>query len=336
MPAVLKNKWLLWLVVLGLVIAGLLIWRWEQRAQPLPELRLYGNIDLRQVALAFNNSERISEVLAQEGDKVQAGQVLARLDIARLTPRVAEVAAQTDAQQQVVLRMRHGSRPEEIAQARANLAAAKADADYAGLQYRRLQALTEESGGQAVSQQDLDNSRASLASNDARVQLQQKALDLAVLGPRQEDVAQAEAQLRGDQAQLAFLRQQIKDAELVAPALGIVRSRLLEPGELSTPQRPVFSLALIDPKWVRAYVSELDLGHVQPGMTAQVTVDSFPKQVFKGWVGFISPVAEFTPKAVQTEELRPSLAYEVRVFVKDPADALRLGMPATVTLPVAP
>jgi HlyD family secretion protein len=95
----------------------------------------------------------------------------------------------------------------------------------------------------------------------------------------------------------------------------------------------VFSLAITDPKWVRAYVSEPDLGKVQPGMAAFVVVDSFPDRRFDGWVGFISPMAEFTPKTVQTEELRPSLVYEVRVFVQDPADTLRLGMPATVYLP---
>jgi HlyD family secretion protein len=102
---------------------------------------------------------------------------------------------------------------------------------------------------------------------------------------------------------------------------------------MASPLRPVFSLAITDPKWVRAYVSEPDLGKVRPGMAASVAVDSFPGRRFDGWVGFISPVAEFTPKAVQTEELRTSLVYEVRVFVKDPADELRLGMPATVTLP---
>jgi HlyD family secretion protein len=101
-----------------------------------------------------------------------------------------------------------------------------------------------------------------------------------------------------------------------------------------SPQKPVFSLAIIDPKWVRAYVSEPDLGKVRPGMTATVAVDSFPDRRFDGWVGFVSPVAEFTPKTVQTEELRSSLVYEVRVFVKDEADHLRLGMPATVYLPL--
>jgi HlyD family secretion protein len=79
-------------------------------------------------------------------------------------------------------------------------------------------------------------------------------------------------------------------------------------------------------------VSESNLGKIHEGMTAAVVVDSFPQRRFEGWVGFISPVAEFTPKTVQTEELRTSLVYEVRVFVKDPSDELRLGMPATVYL----
>ena len=83
---------------------------------------------------------------------------------------------------------------------------------------------------------------------------------------------------------------------------------------------------------MRAYVAEPDLGKVRAGMTAFVSVDSFPNQRFEGWVGFISPVAEFTPKSVQTQELRPSLVYEVRIFVNDPSDNLRLGMPATVHL----
>ena len=155
----------------------------------------------------------------------------------------------------------------------------------------------------------------------------QKALALTVAGPRPEEVAEAAARLRVAEAQLAFLQQQLADAQLVAPVHGIVRTRLMEPGEMASPQKPVFSLAVTDPKWVRAYVSEPDLGKVSPGMMASVVVDSFPERRFEGWVGFISPVAEFTPKAVQTEELRTSLVYEVSVFVKDPGDAFRLGMP---------
>ena len=103
---------------------------------------------------------------------------------------------------------------------------------------------------------------------------------------------------------------------------------------MASPQRPVFSLAIADPKWVRAFISEPDLGKIKSGIPAAIEVDSFAGRSFEGWIGFISPVAEFTPKTVQTEELRTSLVYEVRVFVKDPADELRLGMPASVYLQV--
>ena len=103
-----------------------------------------------------------------------------------------------------------------------------------------------------------------------------------------------------------------------------------------TPQRPVFNLAITDPKWVRAYVSDPDLGKIYPGMKASISVDSFPGRAFSGWVGFISSVAEFTPKAVETVELRSSLVYEIRGFVQDPQDEVRLGMPATVALEINP
>jgi len=263
---------------------------------------------------------------------VHRGQSLAWLDTSRLKPQVDQARAQADAQRQVLERLRNGNRPEEIAQARANVVSAGADAANVRLQYARVKEAEQSSSGRAVSQQDVDNARAALDVAEARLAVNQKALDLEVAGPRKEDIAQAEAQLRADEALVEFLRRQLADAQLLAPLDGVIRSRLMEPGEMASPQKPVFSLAIIDPKWVRAYVSEPDLGKVHPGHTASITVDSFPDHRFEGWVGFISPVAEFTPKTVQTQELRTSLVYEVRVFVKDSSDDLRLGMPATVRL----
>jgi HlyD family secretion protein len=375
------------LIVVLLAVAGTaasMPWWLTHRHKTAQELILYGNVDLRQVELAFNNSERIAAVLVQEGDHVRPGQVLARLDTRRLEPQVAQAEAQAAAQrhiverlrhgsrpeeiaqaeaevaaqQQVVERLRHGSRPEEIAQARANVESAKADAANTRRQYERLKPLLDRPVGGAVSQQDVDNAKAAwdvaeaklvvtqkalalavagprpeeVAEAEARLVALQKALALTIAGPRPEEVAEAEARLRAAEAQLALLQQQLAEAQLVAPVNGIVRTRLMEPGEMASPQKPVFSLAVTDPKWVRAYVSEPDLGKVSPGMAASVAVDSFPERRFDGWVGFISPIAEFTPKAVQTTELRTSLVYEVRVFVKDPGDALLLGMPATVSL----
>jgi membrane fusion protein PltH len=326
-----KRTLLIVLLITALAAAGV-AWWFFQRHEAERTLVLYGNIDLRQVQLAFNNSERIAAVLVQEGDHVKQGQVLARLDTSRLEPQVAQAVAQAAAQRQVVTRLRNGSRPEEIAQARANVESAKADLTNAQRQYERLKNAAEVSGGRAVRQQDVDAAKATLEMADAKLAVNQKSLDLAVLGPRKEDIAENEARLRANEAQAALLRQQMADSQLIAPTNAVVRTRIMEPGEMASPQNPVFSLAVIDPKWVRAYVSEPDLGKIHPGMAATIAVDSFPKRGFDGWIGFISPVAEFTPKAVQTEELRSSLVYEVRVFVKDPSDELRLGMPASVYL----
>jgi HlyD family secretion protein len=309
-----------------------LAWWLTHRHAASNEIVLYGNIDLREVDLAFNDSQRVVSVLVREGDAVRKGQVLARLDTSRLEPQLAQAEAQAAAQRAVVDRLHHGSRPEEIAQARANLMLAQADARQSRDNYRRLEAVSSNSGGRAVSRQEVDDAKAQADVSDARVAVNRKALQLALIGPRQEDIAQAEAMLDGEGAQVALLKQELADAELRAPLDAVVRSRIAEPGDMASPQKTALTLAIIDPKWVRAYVSETELGRVQPGMRAAVEVDSFPGRRFQGWVGFISPEAEFTPKTVQTEELRSSLVYEIRVFVTDPGDVLRLGMPATVYL----
>jgi len=320
-------------VVLVLVVAagGWLAWWLFSRDKTVDQLNLHGNVDLRQVNLSFNDNGRIASVLVQEGDQVHKAQVLARLDTSRLEPQLAESVALAAAQHAVVERFHNGSRPEEIAQARANLQSAQADGVSARQQYQRLMNLTQSSPG-AISQLDIDSAKAALDVVDAKVAVNQKALELENAGPRKEDIAQAESQSRADDAQVALLRQELSDAQLLAPCNAVVRARLLEPGEMVSPQTPVFSLAIIHPKWIRAYADEPDLGNVHPGMAATVTTDSFPDRPLDGWVGFISPIAEFTPKDVQTEELRTSLVYEIRVFVKDPGDELRLGMPATVHL----
>jgi HlyD family secretion protein len=323
------------LIAVALAIAAGVAWWLADGREHSGALVVYGNVDLRQVDLPFNANERVIEVLAQEGDHVKLGQVMARLDATRIQPQVAKAEADVAAQQQVVNRMHAGSRPEEIAQGRANVLSARADSANARRQYDRLLELSRNSSGRAVSQQDLDSAHAALDVAEARLAVNRKALDLQLAGPRKEDIAQAEAQQKADEAQLALLRRQLADTELHAPIDGVVRSRLVEPGEIVSPQKAAFTLAITDPKWVRAYIAERDLGSVREGLRASVTTDAAASQPFEGWVGFISPVAEFTPKTVQTEELRSSLVYEIRVFVKDPEDRLRLGMPATVHLNLA-
>ncbi len=266
-------------LLVGVIVIAAALWSFSRR-QGQAELDLYGNVDLRQVELPFNGSERVAAVLAQEGDHVKQGQLLARLDTSRLAPQVAKAQADLAAQQQAVDRLHHGNRPEEIAQARANVDAAAADAHNARAQFARLNTLSESSSGRAVSRQDMDAAKAALDTAEARLAVNQKALALELAGPRKEDVAQGEAQLRADQAQLALLQQQLKDADLLAPLDAVVRSRIVEPGEISSPQKSAFTLAIVDPKWVRAYVAEPDLGSVHEGMRAAVTVDAFQGRRF--------------------------------------------------------
>jgi HlyD family secretion protein len=140
------------------------------------------------------------------------------------------------------------------------------------------------------------------------------------------------AQAKADEAALAYTNEALKDAELYAPAPGVIRERILEQGDMASPLTPVFTLALTDPVWVRAYLPQTALGKVKPGMRAVITTDSFPGKNYDGWIGYVSPTAEFTPKNVETPELRTRLVYRMRVFACNPQGELRLGMPATVTV----
>ncbi len=299
------------------------------------ELVLYGNVDQRQVELAFIDAERVAEVLVQEGDEVREGQVLARLETRRLRDRIAVAEAQLASAQSNLLRLRNGSRPEEVDQARAAVASAEAELAFSQASHGRYSSLWRQTRGQAVSRQDVDQALLQLNVAKARLEEQRKGLRLAELGPRHEDVAEGEARALEAERGLEQLRRQLDDAELRSPAASVVNRRLLEPGDMASPARAVLSLAELDPKWVRAYVSEREMGRVRQGMRALVLADSHPGEPVEGRLGFISSVAEFTPKSVETAELRTSLVYEVRIYVRDEKNLLRLGMPVTVRFPDA-
>ena len=292
-------------------------------------LKIYGTIDIRDASLAFMEQERIDSMQAEEGMHVKKGQVLATLRTAKLGAAIMEVQARIAAQKEAVAKLEAGNRPQEIDQARAEVAAARARVENASRTVERLKA-TSSAGASSI--QNYDDAKARLKVETAQLSAGRKALDLLKEGPRIEDLAVARHQLEALEANLALLKIRLSDMTLTAPANGIIQSRILEQGELAGPSRPVFILALTDPKWVRAYIPEPMLGKINRGMTAKIFTDSLPGRPLDGWVGFISPVAEFTPRAVATEDLRTQLVYEARVFVTDPKDILRLGTPVTVTI----
>ncbi|MDS9469445.1 HlyD family efflux transporter periplasmic adaptor subunit [Paracoccus sp. MBLB3053] len=307
-------------------------WWWSERDSQSPDALIFqGNVDIRQVALAFDGSGRVVQIDVDEGDQVKTGDVLAQIDTKTLELQAREAEAQLEAARQDLLRLQNGTRPEEIDQIKAQLVSAEATAQRVARDYERLaKLLTGRSG--AVSAQSVEQAASESDAATAKVAEVRAALALAEAGPRVEEVAAAKARHTAMEANLALLNYQIEQGTLRAPIDAVVRSRLLEPGDQATPQKPVFALSVNRPKWIRLYIGEPDLGRIQPGMPAEIRTDSDAANPFAGKVGYISSVAEFTPKYVQTEELRTSLVYEVRVIVDDAADKLRLGQPVTVEL----
>lgn len=314
------------IVITALAAGG---WFHYHDNRPVTDLTLQGNVDIRQVDLAFNASGRISRILVREGDRVKAGQLLASLDTERLQLSLAQLEAQTSAQRDVLARYQAGSRPEEIRQARAQRDAARAAAADARAYYQRQTDLVTR---HFVSQQQADSAKFALDKADAQLGAAEQTLRLAELGPRREDIATAKANLNAGEAAEAVMRHDIREGELHAPSDGVIENRILEPGDMASPQKPVFTLALTGPVWVRAYLSETDLGRVPVGARARIDTDS--GKPVNGWIGYVAPNAEFTPKSVETTEIRASLVYQTRVYVCGNGDGLRQGMPATVTIPL--
>ena len=318
-----KKTILIFLFVI-IIVAGFNFYRNRPKDDSLV---LYGNVDIRQISLAFNASERIEKMNAEEGDHVKKGDVLATLNTQTLQLAIAQTKAQIASQNAAVAKLHNGSRPEEIMQAQASVNTMAAEEENARTYYQRMQSLYDKN---AVSRQSRDDAEARWKAAAANLENAKASLQLSNIGPRQEDIAAAEAQLEALKVTLKTHEYNLSQATLVAPQDGVIRSRLLEPGDMASPSKPVYMIGLENAKWVRAYISEKRLGEVKEGMEATVTSESFPDHPIKGQVGYISNTAEFTPKSVQTEELRSSLLYEIRVYVNDENNMLRMGMPATV------
>lgn len=306
----------------------------RRSGDPSAPLTLYGNVDIREVQLAFQDAGRIRTLPVDEGARVSVGQVVAELDPTRYQLELQRLNGEVAAQTQVLARLRQGSRPQEVARARAAAASARASLADAETQLARKQQLRTTN---RISVQEVDTARTRVETLQANLRAAEEEVSLVVEGPRTEDIAAAEASLAALEAARDLAAQRLEDTRLLAPASGVIRNRILEPGAMAAPGAPVFTLALTDPLWVRAYINEPDLGLVHEGMRAEVRTDTLPDKAYQGWVGFISSTAEFTPKTVETTELRTKLVYRARIFVCDPQQELRLGMPVTVTLqPGAP
>ena len=301
------------------------------RGQAEQYLVLQGNIDIRQVQLGFRVNGRIAEMFVEEGDRVEAGTALAHLDPESLENERAVAAAELATRQADLRRLEAGMRPAEIRSAEARVIEARASQRSAEETARRQETLF---ANGAVSQQSATESRARAEETRARLHVAEAALNLAREGFRAEDVDAGRAALAAAEARLRTAETRLADATLKAPSAGVVLARVREPGAIVQPGETALTLALDRPLWVRAYVQGEDLARVAPGAEAEVWTDAAPDRRYRGQVGFVSPTAEFTPRTVQTENLRSGLVYQVRIIVAEPDALLRQGMPASVGIRV--
>ena len=323
-----KKRLILFAVILLVIGGGWFGYRqWANRTQE--SLKIQGNVDIRQVNLGFRVSGRIREMRFEEGDPVRAGDVIALLDEGPYQDQVNLAKAQVAQSTANLTKAIHGSRPQEIDQARAQVAQAQANVENADLTFQRESDLRRTN---AISKQEFDNATATRDANRAQLRSAQANLALLEAGSRQEDIDAARAQVQHDQANLEMAELNLSDCKLLAPTNGVIITRALEPGAIVAAGTSVYSLCLYSPVWIRTYVDERDLGRIYPGMKALVYTDTNPEKPYQGQIGFISPVAEFTPKTVETRELRTDLVFRLRVVVQHPDRYLRQGMPVTVRL----
>ncbi|EKT61764.1 secretion protein HlyD [Providencia burhodogranariea] len=310
-------------IVLGIVASG---YYWYQSQQD-KVLTLYGNVDVRTVNLSFRVAGKLASLDVDEGASVITGQTLGQLDDAPYINALNKAKGVRDSAKAQLAMKQKGYRTQEIAQVEAEVAQKQAAWQYAESFYKRQQGLV---ASHVISANELENAKTNRNQAFAALKAAQDKLNQYQSGFRQEEIAAARGEWLQAEAAVAQAELDLKDTRLTAPSDGTVLTRAIEPGTVIGVGNTVFSVTLNNPIWVRAYISEPNLGMAVPDSNVLLFTDSQPEKPYHGTIGFVSPTAEFTPKTVQPPELRTDLVYRLRIIVNDPDDALRQGMPVTI------
>ncbi len=313
-------------ILLAVVVIGLIIYLLTRNQQENDHfIKVSGNIEATEVDVGFKISGRIVNRPFEEGDWVEKGQILGRLDDEDLRNRV-EVARATLVSARARLdKLLAGSRPEEIRQAEAALQQAQFDMDNKQLTYDRMKMLHEK---QVIAKESYDNAETAFKVAKAGLDRAKENYQLVREGPRKEDIDDARAQVEQARASLNLAETQLGYSVLHSPLSGVILVKSGEIGEVVNPGTPILTIADIEKVWMKAYIPETDLGKVKWGQRAIVTTDLHPRKEYKGTLSFISSQAEFTPKNIQTEKERVTLVYRIKVDLQNPDRELKPGMPA--------
>lgn len=292
-------------------------------------LTVSGNVEVTEVNVGFKLSGRVTGLFVEEGQKVRAGERLAVLDRAEKESMVLQQRAYLKEAITRLEELRAGARPQEIEQAKADVAQAASELEKARKEYERADVLYKNG---AISARQMEAAETAYRVGVSRHKAAAERLSLIGEGPRKEDIRAAGYRVGQAEAALGAAEERLKDTELYAPLDGVVLRRNVERGETVSSGLPLYTIGDLESPWIKVYVKEDKLGLVKLGQKAEVMTDSYPGKVYDGTVTFISSEAEFTPKNVQTREERVKLVFGVKVGVKNIDDELKPGMPADVRI----
>lgn len=320
------NKRLLIIPVAVIAAAAALYAYFQLRPQPDPNLiRVTGNIELNDVEVSFRIPGWVEERPASEGKTIKAGEIVARLEVSELAQEVALREAEVRAYTAELAALHAGSRPQEITVAQAAVRLAEAEVERLAAEFERQKDLFER---KTASQAVYERAKADHEVARSRLQEAQERLKLTEEGPRQEDIARAQARLDQVKQSLAIAKTRLGYATLRSPISGIVLSENIQAGEYVVPGVPVVTIGNLAEVWLRAYVNETDLGRVKLGQRVCVRTDTYPDKTYAGELSFIASAAEFTPRNVQTAEQRVKLVYRIKIDIPNRELELKPGMPA--------
>ncbi len=315
--------------VVGLGVAAL--WPLQPWRAPADEDAVFasGTVDATEVVVSFRVPGTLRRRPVEEGSAVQAGDLVAALDDREARARLRQAEAARQVAQARLADLEQGYRPQEIAEARAQVEQALANLAHLEDEAKRSEALFE---GGATSRQRRDRDRTTAAVAAQQHKAAQERLQLLQGGYRPETIRAAAAQLEEAGAAVAAARIVLEDLQAAVPVAGVVTRTHAEVGETLGAGRPVASVTDVAHPWIRVYIPENLIGRVRLGMAARVTIDTFPDRAFAGRVSYVSSQAEFTPKNVQTQEERVKLVFAVNVAVDNADGILKPGMPADVAI----
>lgn len=328
-----KKSILLIVVIAVLVVVGVVLYpRFKEKPSAKNELVLSGNIEAHDSLVSFKVPGRIVDLPIQEGQSVDTGALLARLDDADYRQKVNIDEANVKVRQSNLNLALAGSREQEVKSAAQAVADAEAQLEQRKVDSERAERLF---ARDAVSAQDRDNAATALKRADAQYQSAKQKLSEVREGTRKEEIAIAQANVKAASENLGLSRINLNYTTLRAPYAGVIAVRQAELGEVISAGTPIVTLTDLDHVWLRAYVPETDLGRIRYGQEATIRTDTYPGKEYRGRISFIADKAEFTPKSVQTFKERVTLVYRIKIDVENPNHELKPGMPADAHIALA-